>query len=265
MAKVDYSKPLKEEYQRLFDACIIREDKNEEVENLLSKIEINQDRYVAIENDLGIPWYYIAVVHNMESSLNFNKHLHNGDPLTDRTFHVPAGRPKSGEPPFTWEESAVDALKLRRLYKWQDWSLPGVLYNLEGYNGWGYRMYHSHVLSPYLWSFSNQYSSGKYVADGRWSDTAVSKQAGAAVLLRRMAEKGAIEFIKSIEVGPEAPVPLIRYSSEEKSNQAEELQMFLNRLPGIYVKIDGYPGEKTSDAFKQVTGYYLHGDPRNES
>jgi hypothetical protein len=126
-------------------------------------------------------------------------------------------------------------------------------------------MYHSHVLSPYLWSFSNQYSSGKYVADGRWSDTAVSKQAGAAVLLRRMAEKGAIKFIEPIEVGPEAPVPLIRYSSEEKSNESEELQMFLNRLPGIYVKIDGYPGEKTSDAFKQVTGYYLHGDPRNES
>ena len=80
-----------------------------------------------------------------------------------------------------------------------------------------------------------------------------------------MAEKGAIEFIEPIEIGTEAPVPLIHYSSEEKSNQAEELQMFLNRLPGIYVKVDGYPGEKTSDAFKQVTGYYLHGDPRNES
>jgi len=265
MAKVDYSKLLKEEYQRLFDTCIIRENKNEEVENILSRIELNQDRYVAIENALGIPWYYIAVVHNMESSLNFNRHLHNGDSLTKRTVHDPAGHPKSGDPPFTWEESAVDALKLRRLDQWQDWSLPGVLYNLEGYNGWGYRLYHSHVLSPYLWSFSNQYSSGKYVADGRWSDTAVSKQAGAAVLLRRMVEKGAVEFIEPIEVGTEVPVPLIRYSSEEKSNQAEELQMFLNRLPGIYVKIDGYPGEKTSDAFKQVTGYYLQGDPRNES
>ncbi len=62
MAKVDYSKPLKEEYQRLFDTCIIREDKNEEVENILSRIEINQDRYVAIENALGIPWYFVAWV-----------------------------------------------------------------------------------------------------------------------------------------------------------------------------------------------------------
>jgi len=164
MAKVDYSKLLKEEYQRLFDTCIIRENKNEEVENILSRIELNQDRYVAIENALGIPWYYIAVVHNMESSLNFNRHLHNGDSLTKRTVHDPAGHPKSGDPPFTWEESAVDALKLRRLDQWQDWSLPGVLYNLEGYNGWGYRLYHSHVLSPYLWSFSNQRYEPPYCA-----------------------------------------------------------------------------------------------------
>src|SRR5206468_849198 len=108
---------------------------------------------------------------------------------------VPAGRPKTGNPPFGWEESAGDALSMKGLSPQTDWSLAGTLYQLERYNGWGYRLFHPYVLSPYLWSFSNHYKSGKYVADGTWSDTAVSKQCGAVALLRRMAEHGQIEFI----------------------------------------------------------------------
>lgn len=264
MPRINLSKALREEYQRLFDTCIILDNKGAGVEAILSKIEENQDRYVAVEEDLGIPWCFVAVIHDMESSLNFNGHLHNGDPLTDTTLHVPAGRPKKGNPPFTWEESATDALRFKRLHNWKDWSLPGMLYKLEDYNGWGYRLYHPHVLSPYLWSYSNHYVSGKYVADGRWSETAVSRQAGAAVLLRRMAEKGSIQFVEPSHIDLGEPVPLLHYSSDEKSIAAEELQKFLNRFPAIYVKVDGYPGEKTSEAFKKITGYYLHGDPRTE-
>ena len=57
-------------------------------------------------------------------------------------------------------------------------------------NGFGYRRFHSGVLSPYLWSYSNHYTSGKYVADGTFDPDAVSKQCGSAVILRRMAETG---------------------------------------------------------------------------
>jgi hypothetical protein len=180
--------------------------------------------------------------------------------------HVPAGRPKDGNPPFTWEASASDALSMRGLNKVKDWSLAGILYQIEGYNGWGYRLYHPHVLSPYLWSFSNQYTSGKYVEDGRWSDTAVSKQCGAAVLLRRMAEKNLIEFTD--QPAPlETATPLVGYSINKSKDKtmvarAEELQRWLNTFPGIFVKIDGVPGDRTSEAYKKVTGSYLPGDPR---
>jgi hypothetical protein len=193
----------------------------------------------------------------MESSLDFTRHLHNGDPLTARTVHEPEGRPKSGTPPFTWEESAIDSLAYQGLPRWQDWSLPGILYKLEEYNGWGYRLSHPHVLSPYLWSGSNHYTSGKYVADGTWSDTAISKQIGAAVILRRMAENGIVGFPEAA-----AGAPILRYAGNKSVPYAEELQRFLNQLPGIYVKVDGKPGRKTSDAFHQATGYYLAGDPK---
>jgi hypothetical protein len=193
----------------------------------------------------------------MECGQNFTQHLHNGDPLSARTTHVPAGRPREGAPPFTWEESAADALKGEGLPDWDDWSIPGMLYTLEGYNGWGYRRFHPEVKSPYLWSGTNHYSSGKYVADNKWSATAVSAQIGTATLLRRIAEKG--------ELDVEAPVvdaALFRFAPKKVAPRGSELQRFLNSFPGIFLKEDGKLGPKTSDACRQVFGHYLAGDPR---
>ena len=75
-----------------------------------------------------------------------------------------------------------------------DWSIEHLAYLFENFNGWGYRLYHPHVKSPYLWSYSNHYTSGKYVGDGQWSETAVSRQCGAMVLLKRLQETGEIRL-----------------------------------------------------------------------
>jgi lysozyme family protein len=129
----------------------------------------------------------------MECGLDFTKHLHNGDSLKRRTVNVPAGRPKTGQPPFTFEVSALDALEYDKLTEWNDWSIGGICYTLEGYNGWGSRA--RDINSPYLWSYSNLYTSGKYIRDHVWSDKAVSGQCGAAVILRRMNDNGAIDLV----------------------------------------------------------------------
>lgn len=263
MPSVSLTQALGREYADLFSTCVIRSARANEVEKIIDRIKPNRGRYESVANTIGMPWYVVAVIHNMESSLNFTRHLHNGDPLTRRTTHVPAGRPQNGTPPFTWEESATDALRLRRLDRWNDWSIAGILYQLEGYNGWGYRRFHTHVLSPYLWSFSNHYTSGKYVADGTWSETAVSSQCGAAVLLRRMVEKGVIDLAS--QDAPSAPVsegPLLRFGPTKRVPLIEGLQAYLNQLPGIFLNVDGKAGEKTSDAVRKVFGHYLEGDPR---
>lgn len=268
MAKVAFTPALQAEYERLFNSCIISPKNLASVEKLNEQLKNNAARYQRVCEMLGIPWFFIAVIHNMEASQNFKAHLHNGDPLTARTVQVPAGRPKKGEPPFSWEDSAADALTMRGLDAKTDWSLAGMLYQLEGYNGWGYRLHHTHVLTPYLWSFSNHYTSGKYVADGTWSDTAVSKQCGAAVLLRRMAELHQIEFPDQPRPTAESLPLVVNYATTKSSDllvvgQAEDLQRWLNSFPGVFVKIDGVPGEKTSTAYKHVTGSYLPGDPRS--
>ncbi|MDZ4798499.1 MAG: hypothetical protein SGI92_10085 [Bryobacteraceae bacterium] len=255
---------LRVEYARLFDACDIRPAKLAEVDDLATKINNNRARYEHVSAGLGItPWYFVGATHCMEASLNFKKHLHNGDPLTARTVQVPAGRPLSGNPPFDWETSADDALRLKKLQDVTDWSIPALLFRLEGYNGFGYRRLHPEVLSPYLWSYSNHYTAGKYVSDGTFDPSAVSKQCGCAVILRRMAEKGMISL--GAPEGVDEDEPMVLFSSTVESEAARKLQRALNELPGIFLLVDGVPGEKTSDAFKKATGHFLKGDPRGDN
>lgn len=165
------------------------------------KIIANRARYEAVSKATGVPWEVIGIIHSMECGLSFAKHLHNGDSLKARTVQVPKGRPSKGVPPFTWEESAIDALQYDGLHKVTDWSDESICFEFEGYNGWGYRKYHPETLSPYLWSFSSHYTRGKYVADGKWDPFAVSEQCGAIVLLFR------IRALLAGEKPTPAPVP----------------------------------------------------------
>jgi lysozyme family protein len=269
MAKLAFSESLRVEYQRLFDSCQINQSRLPAVEKLAGALIKNRPRYNAAADPLTIPWYVVAAIHSMECSQNFSQHLHNGDPLTARTTHVPAGRPVEGNPPFTWEQSAADALRLKRFDQWNDWTIPGILYQLEGYNGWGYRLYHPETRSPYLWSYSNLYRSGKYTADGTWSNSAVSNQCGAATLLRRLAEKGELAaqpHIPDVDLAKamNGRAALFRYSPSEVVPGGIELQRFLNQFPGIYLREDGKLGRKTSAAYKSIFGRYLLSDPRGE-
>ncbi|WP_345949708.1 hypothetical protein ABDD95_22940 [Mucilaginibacter sp. PAMB04274] len=160
-----------------------------------SSFGMNRDFFAmaANFNSAGVPWYFIACVHYLECSFDFKKHLHNGDPLTGYTVHVPAHRPKVGHaPPFTFEESAVDALKLMKYDQVTNWSLPFILQKLEGYNGFGYNRKGVHT--PYLWSYSNHYVKGKYVKDGVFDAEAVSQQLGAGVILKRMEQRALISI-----------------------------------------------------------------------
>ncbi|MBF0528666.1 MAG: hypothetical protein HQK55_05230 [Deltaproteobacteria bacterium] len=267
MPTIELTPALREEYGKLFNSCLISQEKARMVEHIIENILGNQSRYQTVGEPFGAPWYVIAVIHNNESSLNFNTHLHNGDPLTARTIHFPPGRPKDGDPPFNWEDSAKDAIQMQGLDQWTNWSLAGTLYQLERYNGWGYRLYHPHVLSPYLWSGSNHYHCGQYIKDGVWSDTAVWQQCGAAVVLRRMVEKHQVEFSDQPYPAATAAPLVSRFSRvmptrADEVTKTKELQYWLNTFPGIFLKVDGIPGDMTSETFKTVTGHFLPDDPR---
>lgn len=141
-----------------------------------------QARYKAVETKTGVPWWFIAVVHEREASQNFNLSLAQGDPWNKKSIHVPANRG-----PFkSWEDAAYDALVNCPPYasRNKDWTPGGALAMLEKYNGLGY--WRKGIPSPYIWAGTNQYTKGKYVADGKFDANAVDQQLGCAGLLKFM-------------------------------------------------------------------------------
>ena len=184
------SRLLRQEYQQRFDAAKVPAARQEAVAQSVRKILGNRARYERITKSMTMPWYFLAIIHGLEADFRFDSHLHNGDPLGARTVRVPAGRPTRGKPPFSWEESAMDAIALNRYDKWNDWSIAGMLVAWERYNGLGYRPHGIH--SPYVWACTDLHVKGKYVADGRYDPNAESRQCGAAAMLKGLIATGAV-------------------------------------------------------------------------
>lgn len=148
---------------------------------------------------------HIGVIHYRESSNDFRGVLHNGQKIIGtgkKTTLVPKGR----GPFSTWEEAAIDALANCHPYlaKNKDWSIGTTLDKLEAYNGLGYR--NKGLPSPYLWAGTDQYTKGKYVADGKFDPNHVDQQLGVAPILMKIremvAEKPALPALDLPQLGP---------------------------------------------------------------
>lgn len=173
-------------YAEMFTQAKIKPEKLSEVKWVAQKIRANKPRYEAVVLSLanGMPYWFVGIIHFMEGGGKFSTHLHNGDPLTARTKNVPAGRPVKGQPPFSWEESAIDALTYMKYDKVTDWGIQNCLDLFERYNGIGYKK--KGLPSPYLWSYTQFYTKGKYVKDGKYDPNAVSKQPGVAAIMKEL-------------------------------------------------------------------------------
>ncbi len=162
-------------------------------------------RYQAVQAKTGVPWFFIAVAHEREASQHWNTQLGQGDPLASVSVHVPKGR----GPFATWEAGAYDALV--NCAPWaarnKDWSIGGTLTMLEQYNGLGYAS--RGRPSPYIWSGTDQYVSGKYVRDGVYDPSVVDLQLGCAgLLIAMMALDPTITFTGAKITGPVVPPPI---------------------------------------------------------
>lgn len=165
-----------------WDTSRILEARKNELTRIANKLFAHKDRYVAVENVTGVPWYLIAALHSRESDADFNTYLGNGEPLKRKTRLVPRGR----GPFSSWEAGAIDALKYDGLTSIKDWVIEKQLYAAEVFNGLGYR--YKALPSPYVWGATNIQRAGKYVADGRWSSGAWDRQPGVAAIIKALME-----------------------------------------------------------------------------
>ena len=151
--------------------------------------EKNQARYEAVAAQTGIPAELIASIHMRESSCDFNTYLHQGDPLGRPPVHWPTNIPT-----FTkWEDAAVHALKMKKgirddLGMTEDTTdLASMATFAEYYNGLGYN--NKGKPSPYVYSGTNKYSKGKYVADGVYDPNAVDAQLGVVAMVKAITKE----------------------------------------------------------------------------
>lgn len=175
---------MKAGYRTLWNSLIVSPSRKAAVDAVATRINNNRERYSRVAAKFpGMPWYVIGMWHYRESNNDFKGVLHNGEEIIGtgrKTRLVPAGR----GPFSTWEEAAIDALSIKNLQNIHDWTVERIGYESERFNGFGYLKFN--INSPYLWSGSNLYSMGKYVADGRYDANHVDKQLGVMTIMRRI-------------------------------------------------------------------------------
>ena len=240
------------EYKRYFDTIKVAVEYKYQVEICVSRMLKGITQYRVVQEETGIPWVFVALLHEMECNCDFERQILNGQLIHQRTTIVPKG---CGPWKF-WHSSAKEGLE--RYSKVINWDIGNIGLMLEAHNGFGYRK--RDVLSPYLFN-GCQYGgdTGFYASDGKYDPMASSQQAGAYVLLSVLVES---EFYKP-DLIPLFPWPVM-YRAENEYIQA--YQMYLNAAlePDPELVVDGIAGKKTSDIHNNLTGQYLTGDPRGE-
>lgn len=210
-------------------------------------------RYADVSARQGIPQPFIATSFEREASSNFRLSPAQGDPWDRPSTHVPRGR----GPFASWTEAALDAYHLDGLdaIGAGNWSEERFCYEGELFNGFGYRGHGIH--SPYLWAGTNNYTSGKYIADGVWSAAAIDQQLGIVPVMRRMIEiapelafAAKVASVPTPIEAPPAPVTDVHGIDAHGEHDTKWLQHALNTLhvDGTPLLEDGSFGRRTRGA-----------------
>ncbi len=232
-----------------------------DMEMFLRNWSRNRNRYEEVSQATNMPAELIAALHWRESSANFNTYLHQGDPLGRPAVNIPNNIPVF----YEWEEAAKHALNMdyhknrqEDLEINQDTQNPNALATYaETYNGLGY--FQRGVPSPYVYSGTDQYMSGKYVADGQYRSGTVDQQIGVMPLL------GALDAIQTPQdMSPKAINADFAWSRVANGSKVlrkgdygleiEALQSKLQQLGYNINSIDGDFGNKTRQEVIQFQG-----------
>lgn len=206
---------------------------------------IDAGHYVDAYKATGVPQIVAAASFEREASSNFRLSPAQGDPWNEVSRHVPRG-----VGPFpSWEAAAIWSYRHDGLDRVgvANWSWSRACFEEELFNGFGYRAKGIH--SPYLWAGSNRYHSGKYVADGVFSYSAVDSQLGVIPMMARM-----------VQLRPDLALPIPYPGSADPhadphdapkylTHGVDDLQTALNKLGADpQLDVDGNYGRHTKVA-----------------
>lgn len=179
---------------------------------------VHKDSYIRIAEMVKakgyyVPWWFIPLVHERECVRgvdNWNCNIAQGCRFNVKCDVIPYNGPFS-----SFEEAALAALITEHPYaaKNTNWSGGGTMTIAESYNGTGY--FRMGKTNPYLFSGTDQYIKGKYVADGKYDPNHVDTQLGVAISLKAL-----MEADKSIQLDGNLPGQEKAPSGIEKGSSA---------------------------------------------
>jgi len=212
-----------------------------------AKLVADRERYLSLEKRSGVPAIVTMVIAERESGADPRMSLAQGDRWDRVSVHVPKGRGPFG----SWEDAAVDALRIDGLDEIgrANWTIERALFEQEKYNGFGYRRYG--IPSAYIWACTNIYKGGKFVADGKFSRSAWDTQLGVAALMARIvhAEPALALPSASSDLPADHPTNLVR--SEMPGTGA--IQKRLNELGAAPpLALDDVYGARTKQAVREL-------------
>jgi lysozyme family protein len=225
---------------------------------LLKLADRHRDEWAEVNARTGVPRLWGIASFERESSSDYSRSPAQGDRWDSVSVHVPKGL----GPYADWGDSCVAAYCIDKLNEVgaSSWTWTRACYEGELYNGFGPRAHGRHT--GYLWSWTNIYTAGKYVADGKWDPDVRDQQCGMvpmmAALLHLDASLALVDALpapslQSVAIQGEVPVPAnvpAGVGGElDGGNVTEWLQTTLNRLgadPPLVV--DGSYGRHTRRA-----------------
>ena len=159
-----------------------------DIQNIKQIYEKNKAIYEKLSQETGFPPELICAIHYRESGCDFNSYLHNGDhPLGEPTRNYPAGKlfydfDTAGQDALNGEKSKLKKYNISMSSDTKD--MAAISAFAEAYNGLGYK--NQGVVSPYIFSGTSVYTSGKYTSDNHYDPKAVDGQPGIYILVNAL-------------------------------------------------------------------------------
>jgi len=237
---------------------------------VLALSERHRDEWAEVAGKTGVPRLWGLASFERESGSDYSRSPAQGDRWDRVSVNVPRGL----GPYRCWGDACVAAYRIDRLDEvagsagvppasaaitgeaaasenaggtpaLPGWTWPRACYEGELFNGFGPRAHGRHT--GYLWSWTNIYTGGKYVADGKWDPDTQDQQCGMvpmmAALLRLSAGRSLDPSLALADAppwstgAPPAPLPAPTVPALPPdsaalfdSNMTAWLQAALNRL-----------------------------------
>lgn len=156
---------IEDDMEKKYGGCILVD--KEKIERMVMPIIILRNVFGGI---FGINWITKSAIYIREREEKINKYY--WDCLKKNVVIDYNG----------FEENLVE--KINEYIPNEKVGIGKLLYSAEKFNGLGYRSKKIGIESPYIWSGTNLYKSGKYIRDGVYRSDVVDKQCGVAAVMK---------------------------------------------------------------------------------